>query len=557
MDNHDEQAAYEARLRRRLELLKQELEAGKIKFAEGLGVVESLQKIRTNPDGSIDLETVDGSVRSLALAAEFMHDRKELKEAVPLPEIQEAYFSFIDQNFGRYFQVMKERDLTPHDAGMALSQNAETIAGLIENLPQFLEVIEEFWSQCGDAAHAHMEDMHGCLKGVFGGDLFPSPYENLASKCGLYTDTLILPCPFLRTKLIFSRASDQKRAYYMIKHAMNLLQYKELACADLSPPIVVVLPDMAVLQEDEQRFFAKLGQQDALIHSSKIFGRSFESFEELMEFAGSLPSFDLVEKAVVDPSRVLFDSEVSGGLKEQLSKASGGFSGLLGTDHCGAIVASNAAGRMATCNELLIKARRLQGTPVIDAPTSWQYFGWKLEYDAERVEGNDPKEALHVLRGLQHLAENEMTWLGNVPPEALVAIRKDGALAEIRQIIGQGVQELAEANPNNFHRTSDQIFENFHAAFDLHKRNVDELRSKGWKFAGSDIGSWFVVGSLAVAATATGIPAWGLAAIAADQLLDAPKLRDIPKSIRDLAEENNRVKRSPVGMLFKLSHAKA
>ena len=33
-----------------------------------------------------------------------------------------------------------------------------------------------------------------------------------------------------------------------------------------------------------------------------------------------------------------------------------------------------------------------------------------------------------------------------------------------------------------------------------------------------------------------------MATIAADQLLDVPKLKDIPKSIRELADENNRVK---------------
>lgn len=62
-----------------------------------------------------------------------------------------------------------------------------------------------------------------------------------------------------------------------------------------------------------------------------------------------------------------------------------------------------------------------------------------------------------------------------------------------------------------------------------------------------------MVGSLAVTAAATGSPVLGLAAFAADQMLDAPKLREIPQSIKDLAAESAKVKRSPVGILFKLS----
>lgn len=120
-------------------------------------------------------------------------------------------------------------------------------------------------------------------------------------------------------------------------------------------------------------------------------------------------------------------------------------------------------------------------------------------------------------------------------------------------MLGSGINEIIEANPTNFHRSRDQIFNNIHDVFDQHQKNIDELRKKKWRFAGKDVGSWMVTGSLAVAAAVTGMPVWGLAAIASDQLLDAPKLKNIPQSIRDLADESNKVKKSPVGMLFSVS----
>ncbi|MBH03707.1 MAG: hypothetical protein CMP08_06235 [Xanthomonadales bacterium] len=553
-----DQAAYEARLRRRLEILKAELEAGNIKIVEGLQVGNSLENVRYAPDGSIDLASVDSFVRSMALGVEAFHDRRELKEAIPLAEIQNTYFTFLERNFGAYYKTMEERSLTPHDAGKALSQNDESITQLNENLDDFLETVNEFWSQTAEAAHAHIEDMHDSLKGVFGGDLFPSPYENIASKCGLYTDTIILPCPFLRSAHIFERTTPQRRAYYLIKHALNILKYKELACCEVSPPIVVVLPDMSAIEEQEKDYFFRLGQEDALIHAEKIFGRSFDTFESLLEYATELETIEDVTRAVVDPKRVLFDTEWTGSLEDQLKRAAEHeTSQLLGIKNPGVILASQALGRMSTSNELLIKARRLRGTPLIDAPTSWQFFSWKLEYDAGRAQDQDSATDLHMLRGLQDLAENEMEWLGDVPPAALIQVRKDGALAEIRSILQQGVAELAELNPANFHRTGDQVFDNVQNAFDEHKKSIRDLRAKGWKFAGSDVGSWFVVGSLAVTAAATGMPVWGLAAIAADQMLDAPKLKDIPESIRKLADESTELKQSPVGLLFKYSGERA
>jgi hypothetical protein len=553
----DEKAQYEARLQRRLQILKKQFEAGKIKIAEGLQVVESLNRVRHAPDGTVDLDTVDGLVRSMALAVEAMHDREEMKQAISLAEIQTTYFRFLENNFGHFYKIMLERGLTPHDAGMALSRTQGTIEDLTKNLKDFLGAIDEFWSEAADVAHAHVEDMHGTLKGVFGGDLFPSHSENIASKCGIYTDTLILPDPFLRSKHLFELGSPEQQAYYLIKHALNLLQYKELACADITPPIVVVLPDRTALEDEEKQFFYQIGQIDALTHATKVFGRTFASFDELMEFASTLDTIERVEAEVADPKRVLFDTAWEGDFRQKLARATKEkFSALLRSTNPGIIVASQALGRMSTSNELLVKARRLGGTPIIDAPTSWQYFVWKLEYDAENMERDSQLPDLHVLRGLQSLAESDMAWLGKVPPEALIEIRKAGALAEIRAVLAKGVNELALANPTNFFRTSDHIFDNIHSAFAEHKKNIEDLRSKKWKFAGTDMGSWFVVGSLAVTAAATGLPVWGLAAIAADQLLPAPKLKDIPKSIKELASESYKLRQSPVGMLFKYSRAK-
>lgn len=123
---------------------------------------------------------------------------------------------------------------------------------------------------------------------------------------------------------------------------------------------------------------------------------------------------------------------------------------------------------------------------------------------------------------------------------------------EVRNILGKGINQLIEANPLNFHRSKDKILENIDTAFSQHTKNIDALRAKQWKFAGKDIGSWLVVGTVGVAAAVTGLPVWGLATIAADQLLDAPKLKDIPKSIRELADENNKLQKSAVGMLFNI-----
>jgi hypothetical protein len=374
---------------------------------------------------------------------------------------------------------------------------------------------------------------------------------------GTSPDTLVLPDPFLRSKDLFKRWTPDQQAYYLIKHGLNLLQYKELACADLDPPIVTILPDTTEIAAAEKEFIYGLGRRDALVHAGRIFGREFASFDEMIDFAGSLDTVDRVVAEVVDGERVLFDTEWQDNPRDQIERATTDrISELVGTKNPGILVVLGAVGRMGVSNELLLKARRLRGTPVIDAPTSWQYFVWKLEYDAENVERETNIPDLHVLRGLQSLAENRMEWLGRVPPEALIELRKSEGIHEIRSILCKGVSELSLSNPTNFHGTTAQVFENIQTGFAEHQKRIKELSSKKWKFGRTDIGSWIVVGSLAVTAAATGYPVWALAAYAADQLLGAPRLKDIPESIRKLALESQKLKQSPVGLLFKYSREK-
>lgn len=552
-----EEAEYEQRLRRRLKILQEQIKEGKVQIAEGLDVEKSLLAVRQGLDGEVDLSTVDGLVRSMALAVTAIHDREELKEEASLSEIQNMYFKFIEDSFGHFYEMMLKKDLTPHEAGRALTQNQKSIEGITENLDEFLGVIDQFWEGLGEIAHIHIEDMHGNIKGIFGGDLFPSHDENIASKCGLYTDTIVLPDPFLRSKHIFAHYPQESRAYYFIKHALNILQYKDLACADVEIPIIAILPDQAALQEKEREFFQSLGKDDSLIHAGKLFGRKFESFDELIEFAQELDSIERAVAEIGDESRVLFDTEWEGDVSAQLNQALENEHYKRFVNSPGMLLALQVKGRMSVSNELLIKSRRLNGTPIIDAPTSWQYLAWKMEYDSERTESETGEHDLHIVRGLQDLAVNEMEWLGNIPPDALIDIRKQGAMEDIRDMLSNGINDIVNSNPANFHRSRDQIFDNINHAFSQHRKNIEELKAKKWKFAEKDMGSWMVTGSLGVAAAVTGMPVWGLAAIAADQLLDAPKLKDIPQSIRDLADESKKVKKSPVGMLFSVSKKSA
>ena len=215
--NGQDQIEYEKRLRRRIEILKEEFKEGRVRIPRDSQAAESLLAVRYGPDGEVDLDTVDGFVRSLALGVTHFHDRKELKDSVSLTDIQNTYFEFIESNFQQFFDAMSDKGLTPHDAGMSLVQNEDYVKFLDEGYEDFIGSIHKFWNQAGEAGQIHIEDLVDCVKGVFGGDLFPSPNEDIASKCGLYVDTLVLPDPFIRSSYVFPTLSPKDRAYMITK----------------------------------------------------------------------------------------------------------------------------------------------------------------------------------------------------------------------------------------------------------------------------------------------------------------------------------------------------
>lgn len=554
MNDEKEKREYEERLQHRLKLLRDKLEAGEVHFLEGLQVSESLKAVRLAPDGSVDLATVDSSVRSLALGIGVMHEREETKKNISLSDVQNIYFNALQINFGSFYEMMKGHNLTPHQVARFFSEKNETVQELNRMLPEFIGWISEFWSNTADAVQYHTEDIRETFRGVFGGDLFPSNSQSIASKCCVYIDTLVLPCPFMRTKHVFDFYPPAEKAYYLLKHALNVLQYKDLACADVNPPIVVILPGAYDIDSDEKEYFSSMAASDYLPFAERIFGRKFESDTELMEFTVPLDNPEKIISAVVDPTQVVFQIGEGNSLKEQLEYALTTEDAKLLTQHfsLGQYMVQMGMGRLGVCNELLYKSRQLGGVPIIDAPTSWQYFVWKLENDASIAERETNIRNLHVVKGLQELSENKMEWLGMVPHEAIIELRREGAIHEIRDILGKGVSDLTTSTPMNFQGTTDRVFENIQNAFVEHRKKVYELQQKGWQFGGTTIASWFAVGTIAAATAAiSDIPQVAAATILADKIIDPPTRREIQDKRKELSLEKEAIKKSPVGILFR------
>ncbi|WP_128210333.1 hypothetical protein [Paenirhodobacter populi] len=531
-------------------ILIEELKAGKIHFSSHLHakMSASVDAIRIKPDGTVDLSTVDASVRSMAFMSSIMRDREDMKAEISIYEINKMFYDFLELNMGWLIKGAKERGMDAHEVGLALSSSAAYVENIIPSIRKCMEMLDDFWESLTAVCQYHLQDFDG-LKAVFGGDLFPSYQQNIASSSGLYLDVIALNDPFSKSRHVFESGSYKQAVYIFAKHVINLMDYKELALCDEHMPLVAIVPPTK-FDESNREWLGSMIRSDTTKHLSTAFGRTFNDIDEVEDFLkGAAEPEDLV-KLIVRKEMILFDVEWEGDLLAQMKRA------MANTDlrvasptHAGRFLTGIIFGRMGQATDILQRSRDFGSIPLLDAPTSWRYFNFALAHQSTDNLAYDRKE-LHMVHGLQRAAATDAEWLGNIPPSALIEMRKQGAMPEIREMLSKGISEIAVANPDGFYRTADQVVANVQEAFDLHKQNIEALKKKRWKFLGHDIGGWLVTGSLEIGAAVLGTPAIGLGALVAQNAFDLPKLKDLPKRNRETKSALDYAKRSPIGLLF-------
>ncbi|MCS1899711.1 hypothetical protein MWK67_24090 [Escherichia coli] len=97
-------------LTERVFLIKQQLEAGKLKIAHHLveGFIESFKRIRLRQDGKVDPSTVDGRIRAMGAAVNHFLEREDIKNKYSIQDLQSSYFNILFSNFGELFYLMKK-----------------------------------------------------------------------------------------------------------------------------------------------------------------------------------------------------------------------------------------------------------------------------------------------------------------------------------------------------------------------------------------------------------------------------------------------------------------
>lgn len=536
---------------RRFQLLQTQLAKGKFHVAPHLrdDFERSFARVAFAADNLIDEATLDGRVRSTLLAVAYMADREEWKDTISLKQIQEAYFERLTSMFGQPYDLMREANADPYRFAGWFASDSKRVGESLQAIDEFVEGTREFWGNIADPTWIHLEDSQD-TKAVFTGEIFPDGRSNVVSSTGIYFDTTVLPDPFLKISPVLAHMNEAERVEEVMRLGLQAMAYRDLALADLATPLVAVLPDRHSIEDDYKEFVHHSASRDALRHARTLFGRAFSDIDELVDFLKRFKTSSDIVSALARPDELVFATEWTGDLPSHIDRYLAENGSKLRITHPGQAVLFQLLTRFSQANDSFQRSRELRATPVVRAETSWLWFNWMLRNNA-LAEDSEALVGLHLARALGTTVASEISWLGNVPPAALLEIRKVGALEEIRALMSAGIRELVAARPDNFHRTGDKVFDNLHSAFRDHEVKLNELRAKKWKFAGLEVGSFFVVGGIEMSAALTGLPLFGVAAVAASRLGVVPTAKDLKTKLGEIRGENKALTSTGVGILFK------
>ena len=538
----------------RVFLFKEKLEAGTMYFAPHLvdDFRRSFEAIRLRPDGKVDPRTVDGRIRASTLAVMAMKQRENMKKSASLQDLQEKYFEFLFEQFGWMYDQMVQHKAPPHAVAEHFSQNTDLVQKLFSVIPDFEKAVKDFWEIAGEISEYHLQDGEQ-LKSVFSGDLFPAYDENVVSTAGLYIDTIVLPCPVVRIAPLAKMLPQAEVVRLLIKHVLTAMTYRRLATANVSPPIVLIVPTRDDIQGRGRKELVTRASPAMVKHGNLLFGTSFHELHELIEFCNGLQSVEDVVAQLNCPQRLLFDTEWGGDAAHQLRRAMAENPVMPGMtkDVAGQHVIGACMGRMPQAMAAEEAAFQFGGSPLISAPTSWNYYTWLLEYQGATARNQTGSlEACHVARALTAEVGVNLEWLGNVPPEAVLEIRKNGHAEELRALLGNGISDLLKANPDNYFRTADQVVENLDAAFRKHQRELSAAKLKKLKLYGLDVPTCLAVGGIGIAGAITGnVPLQGISA--ALSVAGLATLKDVKTKYVEIAAAEKARRASPTGILFR------
>ena len=472
----------------------------------------------------------------------------------PLMHIQNDYFDILEGHFCQAFRHMQGSEAGPDQAAARMAQRRDFINEWEKTKEVFLEDIQAFWDTNAEMVYTRIREMKS-LKLIFSGEISPSSSSNIIGSLGLYVDTIVLPDPMLRIGILFNLMPVSQQIRYLLRHVLNMMSCRDLALADVEPPILVIAPDPNVLESNNQLFLSSMAESDALFHFERLFDRPFPTKGSLDTFLESISTPEELMNELRRPELLLFDVHWEEPLEAQIRRYQKGarkrFNIGISEKGFAKRIYPVALGRMLQVNDAIFKSMKYQATPFMNDPTLWQYLIWKYRYDAERLgQPEDEGHAGVMPVTLQVNGEMSLQLITGMPGDVLIRMRRQETMSDFRSVLRGALLEIREADASIVKETTRQAIVRIEKAFTTQEDFIHGVLSRNKPLFHGKIFPWVTPYRVSMTAAFEGnLP---LTIFNASQhLKDLPAGKDLWKKGKALMKGADTLQRLPPALIFR------
>lgn len=463
----------------------------------------------------------------------------------------ERYFTIIKDYFGDFAQFCKRKNV------LTLQESVNACGELyplrmIE--PIMTSLYEELSSLDWETQANQIKKLGGVCSSYLGNAYIYLNEKNktfdVLKKTALYSDTTLVNDPLLSELCTWKqRETGADRSFQILaQYALQLLSIEELFSNDINPPICYLAPSSVLILKQQNALETTqnfIEESVITFYASALFKRDFVSSNELFEFLSKFGNFrDFLaaiqksEISLINPDGMLVDEAKCQSIKQyyedkyclELSMQDALFAIIRGRFGMGAY-------------DLMVNGRF---TPnfVTDFKGVWNNLLLLLKDKRLEVAAMRKGAVTKDMVMLNALQGEQFRWLGDVPLNKIRELRQRGELQEMRDLLGQNINDIQNANDADFGEVATQVEYSLREGFKRHNEEVSTLDKKYRSSYNIDLPSLIVSGALGVASTVYP-PLVYVAGITG-----GTTILDIVRKYREKKQELEELKKKPVAMLF-------
>ncbi len=324
----------------------------------------------------------------------------------------------------------------------------------------------------------------GGIKLVLGGtSRFTGSHLNSVRKMLLYADTILIPDPILPW-VESQREEERFRDVLFWEQVFVLLHLKPLIDAELPYPAIVVFPswERTLEEQDAQTREGQIGLATAVLSFS--LGYSFQHYKEITEFSQK-HSTEFLQ--LVDKNQLLIGP--GGSIGEPLHQAlqrykddirtwrSAEYQDMVEKSQDSLITLIALTERIGPFYHLFENAEELFANPMFCLQAHWHYYSLCAHLFESRLEKLSLLDA-KSLAEIRALNGQQLDWLGDIPIETIVELRKRGENEQFRKSLREFTGRLHEANLQDLNRVAAEVSRGIASLIGSHQNEIRQIQEK-------------------------------------------------------------------------------